>query len=336
MVGLRFSMLSIVVPAFNEVDNIEKAIHDSYKAVSSLVDSCEIIVVDDGSEDATSDIVRGLMNKFPLKLIRFSRNFGKEQAMMAGMSKVRGDLVMIVDADGQESLSVVPEMLSKIEQGYDVAFAVRRDRNDEGVLKSSLSSAFYKIISMGSEMPIVANARDFRIMKRHVVDAVLSLPERERFTKGLFSWVGFRSVAIEIDMRKRQGGVSKFSLFGLFGLATTALTSFTAWPLRIWTAVGACISVFSLTYGAFVVVKTLFWGVDTPGFATLAVAIFFLGGIQLVSIGVLGEYIGRIYIEAKGRPGYIIAEIESSLTLSPALSENSLQISEIQQKMHDK
>lgn len=328
--GLNISTLSIVVPAFNEADNIEKAIQDCHKAVSSLFDGCEIIVVDDGSADATSDIVRGLMNDFPLKLVRFSRNFGKEQAMMAGMSKARGDLVMIVDADGQESLSVIPEMLSKIEQGYDVAFAVRRDRDDEGVLKSRLTSAFYKIVSMGSEVPIVPNARDFRIMKRHVVDAVLSLPERERFTKGLFSWVGFKSIAIEIDMKTRQGGVSKFSFFGLFGLAMTALTSFTAWPLRIWTAVGAFISFLSLAYGVFVVAKTLIWGVDTPGFATLAVAIFFLGGIQLVSIGVLGEYIGRIYTEAKGRPGYIIAEVESSLTVSPVFSEDSPQILEVE------
>ncbi len=187
-------------------------------------------------------------------------------------------------------------------------YGVRADRRDESWRKRIFTKLFYAVLNIGSEAEIPADARDFRLMDRKVVDALCALPERNRFMKGLYGWVGFRTLAIPVEIEKRGAGTSKFNTRGLFRLGFTGITGFTNWPLRIWTAIGMGLASLSILYGGWILAKTLIWGRDLPGFATLAVAVFFLGGVQLISIGVLGEYLARVFNEVKGRPGYLIAE----------------------------
>ncbi|KIC20743.1 glycosyl transferase family 2 [Leisingera sp. ANG-Vp] len=268
----------------------------------------EIIVADDGSTDGTYEAATALAPQIPLTAVRLSRNFGKEQAMCAGLSRSTGAAVVIMDADLQEPVSTLEDMLARYDEGYEVVFAVRAHRQDEGTIKRFLTRGFYKLLTMGSECPIPENARDYRVMDRKVADALLSLPERNKFMKGLFSWVGFRSCAVPIELKPRHSGHSKFGFRRLFRLALTGLTSFTDWPLRIWTVIGLGIAGLSIAYSFWIVLKTLIWGVDVPGFATITTAVFFLGGLQIMSIGVIGEYLSRVFAEVKQRPGYIVAE----------------------------
>ena len=228
--------------------------------------------------------------------------------MMAGLQRAIGEAVVILDADLQEPLRYLEVMLEHRRQGYEMVYAVRANRADEGVTKRLATTIFYWLLSLGSSTKIPPNARDFRLMDRKVVEAMCALPESDRFMKGLFSWVGFRSVAVPIEMNPRQDGRSKFGILSLTRLAKTGLMSFSDWPLRVWTGIGFFLAVVSILYGSWVALKTLVWGIEVPGWSTLAVAIFFLGGVQLISIGVLGEYLGRIFTEVKKRPGFLIAE----------------------------
>lgn len=296
--------LSVIIPAFNEIGTINGTIDSLKSVLEGLVRQFEIIVVDDGSSDGTFEAAA----EAGVRAIRLSRNFGKEQAIMAGLSRSSGAAVAIIDADLQESAENLTGMYEQYRQGYEMVYAVRSNRDDEPMLKRLLSRFFYTLLERGSAVKIPPDARDFRIMDRKVVDALLELPERNRFMKGLFGWVGFRSVSYPIEMVSRPSGNSKFGFRGLARLALTALTSFTDWPLRIWTGIGFFIAFISFLYGTWIFAKTLIWGVETPGFATITVAVFFLGGIQLVSIGVIGEYLARVFTEVKGRPGYIVAD----------------------------
>lgn len=300
--------LSFVIPALNEEDNIRETLFAVAGEAARLNRSFEIIVVDDGSTDKTYDQVVEMAKEMPILAIRLSRNFGKEQAMCAGLSRSRGDAVVMLDADLQEPISTLSQMLARFEEGYDMVYAVRAHRNDESTAKRVLTGGFYKLLSLGSECDIPSDARDYRIMDRKVVDALLSLPERNKFMKGLFGWVGFRSCAVPIELRPRQAGTTKFGLRRLLRLALTGLTSFSSWPLRIWTLIGFSIATLSMLYSFWIVARTLVWGIDVPGFATITTAIFFLGGLQLMSIGVIGEYLSRVFSEVKQRPGYIVAE----------------------------
>jgi glycosyltransferase involved in cell wall biosynthesis len=300
--------LSIVVPAFNEEGSIADAIKAIDDTAARLVDSHEIILVDDGSTDRTLERARALCDSYPLRVLRLSRNFGKEQAIMAGLCASNGAQVATLDADMQEPITALEVMLAHLRDGYEMAYAVRAHRRDEGRAKRVLTRAFYRLISWGSDVIIPPDARDFRVMDRKVVDALCALPERNRFMKGLYGWVGFRSIAVPVELQPRATGTSKFGLKGLMRLATTGLTSFTDWPLRVWTGIGFSVAVFSLLYGAWIAAKTLVFGVDVPGWSTLAVGTFFLGGVQLISIGILGEYLGRVFTEVKARPGYLVAE----------------------------
>ncbi|MCG7522004.1 glycosyltransferase family 2 protein [Ruegeria sp. Ofav3-42] len=300
--------LSFVIPAFNEEDNIRKTLLEVAAEAKRLNKTFEIVVVDDGSTDKTYEQVARMTGELPLFAIRLSRNFGKEQAMSAGLARTRGNAVVILDADLQEPISTLQQLIERFEEGYDVVYAVRAHRNDESPLKRVLATGFYRLLSMGSECPIPPDARDYRIMDRKVVDALLSLPERNKFMKGLFSWVGFKTGAVPIELRTRHAGTSKFGARKLFGLALTGLTSFSDWPLRIWTVIGFAFASLSMLMSFWIVLKTMIWGVDVPGFATTTTAIFFLGGLQLMSIGVIGEYLSRVYSEVKQRPGFIIAE----------------------------
>lgn len=300
--------LSFVIPAFNEEGNIQTTLHQIASEARRLNKTFEIIVVDDGSTDNTYEQLVCMAEDLPVVALRLSRNFGKEQAMSAGLTRARGDAVVILDADLQEPISTLPNLIERFEEGYDVVYAVRAHRNDESRIKRVLTGGFYRLLSIGSECPIPPDARDYRIMDRKVVDALLSLPERNKFMKGLFSWVGFKTSAIPIELQPRNSGASKFGLRKLFRLALTGLTSFSDWPLRIWTVVGFVFASLSMLLSVWIVLKTLIWGIDVPGFATTTTAIFFLGGLQLMSIGVIGEYLSRVFSEVKQRPGFIIAE----------------------------
>lgn len=300
--------LSLVIPAFNEAASIAEVIRSLDAAASRLVASHEIIIVDDGSTDDTLDIARGLCGDFPLRVLRLSRNFGKEQALMAGLTAARGAAVVTMDADLQEPISALEAMLAHRRNGYEMIYATRAHRQDESRMKRALTGLFYRVLSWGSEVHIPADARDFRLMDRRVVDALCALPERNRFMKGLYGWVGFRTIAVPVELVPRDAGTSKFGFKALFRLAATGLTSFTDWPLKVWTMIGGSVAVLSVLYGLWIAMKTVLFGIDVAGWSTLAVGTFFLGGIQLISIGVLGEYLGRVFTEVKGRPGYLVAD----------------------------
>ena len=301
--------LSFVIPAHNEEENIAETIRRVHHEAGKLVPSHEIIVVDDGSSDQTFETAKQAGRLMPLRVLRLSRNFGKEQAIMAGLEASTGAAVVVLDADLQEPLHYVADMLRHRQDGFEVVYAVRAHRHDEPRLKRLFTRVFYRLLNLGTEADIPADARDFRLMDRRVVDALCALPERNRFMKGLYGWVGFRSKAIAVELDQRAGGTSKFGFRGLLKLGLTGLTSFTNWPLRVWTVVGMAIATLSILYGVWIALRTLIYGVDVPGWSTLVVAIFLLGGIQLISIGVLGEYLARVFTEVKGRPGFIVAEV---------------------------
>ena len=300
--------LSFVIPAFNEAGNIARTVAQVDAHARRLVSSFEIIIVDDGSFDSTFKESRALCAQYPLRVLRLSRNFGKEQAIMAGLERTVGAAVVILDADLQEPLSHLETMLEHRAEGYEMVYAVRAQRRDETWRKRLFTRAFYTLLNIGSDTAIPANARDFRLMDRRVVDALCALPERNRFMKGLYGWVGFRTKAVAIELAPRATGASKFGFAGLFKLGLTGLTSFTAWPLRVWTGIGMTIATCSILYALWIAVRTLIFGIDVPGWSTLVVAVMLLGGVQLISIGVLGEYLSRVFTEVKGRPGFIIAE----------------------------
>lgn len=300
--------LSIVIPAHNEQENIAAAIGRVHDEVARLLDSYEIILVDDGSTDATLANAKALAVEYPLRVLRLSRNFGKEQAIMAGLKVSRGTAVVILDADLQEPLSCLREMWKAYEEGYEMVYTCRAHRADESRSKQLFTRLFYKLLNLGVDVSIPPDSRDFRLMDRRVVEALCALPESNRFMKGLYGWVGFRTKEIRIELEPRIHGTSKFRFLSLMRLALTGLTSFTTWPLRMWTLIGLGIAALSILYGGLIAVRALVFGVDVPGWSTLAASIFLLGGVQLVSIGVLGEYVARIFGEVKARPGFIVAE----------------------------
>ena len=300
--------LSFIVPAFNEEANIAETVRRISHEARRLVPSHEIIVIDDGSSDTTFDAAKAIAKSIPIRVIRLSRNFGKEQAIMAGLQASIGAAVVILDADLQEPLCHLETMLAHHAEGFEMVYAIRAHRADEPYAKRLFTRLFYRLLNLGAETPIPSDARDFRLMDRKVVDALCALPERNRFMKGLYGWVGFRTKAIAIELDPRKGGSSKFGFRGLLRLGLTGLTSFTDWPLRMWTSIGFGIAALSILYGLWIAIRTLVFGVDIPGWSTLTVAILLLGGVQLISIGVLGEYLARIFTEVKGRPGFIVAE----------------------------
>jgi glycosyltransferase involved in cell wall biosynthesis len=277
--------------------------------LASLSPSVELIVVDDGSLDNTSEVMQALCASHrELVYLQFSRNFGKEPALTAGIDAARGEVLILMDADGQHPVSLLPEMLRKWQQGSDVVYAVRKTRDDQSGLQVKLTALFYKLVNFGSRVKIPANAGDFRLMDRKVVDALKSLPERNRFMKGLYAWVGFNSTAIDYEPLPRTDGKSNFGLRGSLSLALTGILAFSITPLRALTAVGMALSAIALGYGLWVVVEYFFSGIAVPGYATIVVGMMFFSGIQLLSIGVLAEYVGRIYEEVKQRPPYLISQ----------------------------
>jgi glycosyltransferase involved in cell wall biosynthesis len=278
--------------------------------LDELSSNWDIVVIDDGSRDQTADVVRGLPDKLNTTLVRFSRNFGKEYAITAGLEHAQGDLVICMDADGQHSAELLAQMLEKWREGFEMVYAVRQDREVESSFKRWGSRIFYRAISLGGQIHIPRDAGDFRLMDRQVVNALLSLPERNRFMKGMYAWVGYKSVGIPYTPLPRSHGESAYSKLKLIQLAWTGVTSFSVMPLRLASAVGTMLSLISFIYGLYVVIDRLFFNESVPGWPTMVAGMMFFAGVQLLFIGILGEYLARIYDEVKGRPSYIVAEVK--------------------------
>jgi glycosyltransferase involved in cell wall biosynthesis len=266
-----------------------------------------VVLVDDGSRDATPAAVAPWLMRAGLRYVRLSRNFGKEAALTAGIDRARGEIVLLMDADLQHPPALIDDMLSAWRGGADMVYTVRATRADESWLKKIGSRWFYRVVNAGSRTPIPPDAGDFRLLDRKVVEALKSLPERNRFMKGLYAWVGFPSSVVVYEPHQRFAGDSSFSLRSLIRLALTGVTAFTNFPLRLWSAVGAVIAVCSLIGGVWIVIEHYTDDANNvPGWATLAVSAMFFSGVQLLSIGILGEYVGRIFDEVKQRPVYLV------------------------------
>ncbi|MBI1215830.1 MAG: glycosyltransferase [Alphaproteobacteria bacterium] len=305
----RRESLSVIIPAYNEAQAIVPVMQELDKVLQALPLKCRIIVVDDGSRDATAQNAADAQCETPVRVIRFSRNFGKEAAISAGLSSVETDAAVIIDADGQHPPDMIPQFVKHWQEGYDVVYAKRAARDTDSWLRRNLSRLYYKIVSRENSF-IESNAGDFRLMSRPVIDALNSLPEKTRFMKGLFNWVGFKKFPIEYTPRERIADESKYtSLVLLFRFGILGIMSFTTLPLRLISLLGVIVAGLSILYGSYIALRTLIFGVDVPGWATVVAGMMLLGGIQLISIGILGEYVGQIFTEVKNRPLYIVAEV---------------------------
>lgn len=298
--------ISCVVPVYNEEVNITAFLSKLKASLYALTQQFEIIVIDDGSRDKTVEKIFELPKDYPVKLLGFSRNFGKETALTAGLEHASGDIAILIDADFQHPIELLPTFLHHWQEGYDMVYGVRKNRVDESPIKRSSANFFYWLMAKITQVNIPSNAGDFRLLDRKVIHTLNSFVERTRFMKGLYAWVGFKRIAVPFEVQARAGGKSSWGLMKLTELAITAITSFSDVPLRVWGFFGFIISFISLVYAVYIVTVTLLYGADLPGFPTLAVAIMFFGGVQLLSIGILGEYIARIFTEVKQRPKYII------------------------------
>jgi glycosyltransferase involved in cell wall biosynthesis len=298
--------ISCILPAFNEGETLPALLAELSNELRQHFERWEIVVVNDGSSDDTEIRIAPWLKGRGVRYVSLSRNFGKEAALTAGLDRARGDLVLLMDADLQHPPALIPDMLRAWREGADMVYTVRATRGGESFLKKLGTRIFYRIVNAGSAVPIPANAGDFRLLDRSVVDALKSLPERNRFMKGLYAWVGFRAVAVAYEPNERFAGESTFSMRGLSRLAITGVTAFTNAPLRLWSAVGATIAVGALLGGLWIVIEHYTMGTDVAGWATLAVSALFFSGVQLLSIGILGEYVGRIFDEVKQRPVYLV------------------------------
>jgi len=298
--------ISCILPAFNEGESLPALLTQLSDELRQHFTRWEVVVVNDGSSDDTEIAMLPWLHGRNVRYVSLSRNFGKEAALTAGLDRARGDLVLLMDADLQHPPALIPDMLAAWREGADMVYTVRKTRDDESALKKLGTRLFYRIVNAGSAVEIPANAGDFRLLDRAVVDALKSLPERNRFMKGLYAWVGFRSVAVDYEPNERFAGESSFSMRGLSRLAVTGVTAFTNAPLRLWSAVGATIAVGAILGGVWFIIEHYTFGTEVPGWATLAVSTMFFSGVQLLSIGILGEYVGRIFDEVKQRPVYLV------------------------------
>lgn len=301
------ALVSVVVPAYNEAAVLQEFHRRLAATIDQLPQDCEVIYVNDGSTDSTIDIIHSLHGADPrVALVNLSRNFGKEVALTAGLEHAKGDAVVIIDADLQDPPELIPELVDRLQQGYDVVYATRKKRLGETWLKKTTATLFYRLMRNVSRVHLPSNTGDFRILSRRAVDAVIQLREHHRFMKGLFSWVGFRQTAIHYDRDPRYGGRSKWGYWQLWNFALEGITSFTVAPLKISTYLGIVTAAGAFVYGAIIIVKTLLYGADLQGYPSLMVVILFLGGVQLIALGIIGEYLGRTFTETKNRPLYFV------------------------------
>ncbi len=299
--------VTCVIPVHNEEALIESFIVALKNQLSAITHHYEIIAVDDGSTDRSVQNIIPLTQEGKVKLMVLSRNFGKEHALMAGLEHSQSEVTIVLDSDFQHPLEIIPEFIAAWAQGYDMVYGVRTDRKDETKLKRSMARLFYRLLQKISKTSIPSDAGDFRLLDRKVVNALNSMEERSRFTKGLYAWVGFEQIAMEYTVSERPAGKSSWNFRRLASLALTGITSFSDIPLRVWGIIGFFISFFALIYGVYTIIAIALDETKNPGFSSLMTAIAFLGGIQLLSIGVLGEYVSRVFNEVKKRPPYIVA-----------------------------
>lgn len=301
--------LSIILPFHNEAEGVRHLFQRLYPVLGQLGLSYEIICIDDGSRDATYAALcheRELDQR--VKIVKMARNFGKEAALTCGLEMACGDTAITMDSDLQHPPEVIIDLVAKWRAGHDLVYAIRKNRNTDSYLRRVLSRAFYAVFRAIADVQLPEGAGDFCLLDRKVIDAIKQLPERNRFMKGLVAWVGYNRGMVDFEVQPRQGGASHWNLFRLMRFAFDGLTAFSTFPLRIWTWCGAFVSIVSFAYGLYLTLRTLIFGVDVPGYASLMVGMLFLGGVQLLSLGILGEYMGRIFSEVKRRPLYLISE----------------------------
>lgn len=303
--------LSVVIPMHNEEGNAEALLGRLWPVLGRLGMEAEVICVDDGSDDGTFAKLQTLRaSEDRLKILRLSRRFGKEVALTAGLAYASGDAVVLMDGDLQHPPEMIEAFVERWRSGYDVVYGVRRPWGERSRSRRIASRLFYRLFSILANIELPIGAGDFRLMDRRVVDAFNACTERSRFNNGLYAWLGFRQVGIPFDVGGRANGRSRWSKPALWHFALDAITSFSMAPLRIWSYLGLLISAFALSYGTFIVVRTLLLGRDVPGYASLIAAITFFSGVQLISLGVIGEYLGRIFVEVKRRPLFVVADAE--------------------------
>ena len=309
--GMLSPLLSVIVPVKNE----EQAIVPFVERVAAILDQVaggegwEILFIDDGSSDTTLAVITAANQRDPrVRALSLSRNFGKEAALSAGLDHARGNAVIPMDVDMQDPPEVLPEMVAKWRDGHEMVFGVRRCRQSDGWAKRVTAGLYYRAHNAVSQDKIPENAGDFRLLDRKVVEVIRKLPERNRFMKGLFAWAGFKQAAVEYDRVERETGTTKYNYWKLWTLALDGITSASTVPLRIWSYVGALVALFALGYAGFIVGRVMLYGVSVPGYASIMVSVLFLGGVQLISLGVLGEYVGRILTETKQRPLYVVRD----------------------------
>ncbi len=303
-------LISIIIPMYNEEESLPYLYNRLAKLAKDISNyDMEFLFVNDGSRDNSLEIVKKYREKdLRVCYLNLSRNFGKEVAMAAAFDYVKGDVVAIIDADLQDPPELIIEMLKYYEIGYDDVYAKRRNRKGETALKKFTSHVFYRLLKSMSSIPIQEDTGDFRLLSKRAVEALKEFPEKQRYTKGMFSLIGFKKKAIEFDRDPRVAGTTKWNYFKLFDLAIEGITSFTVAPLRIATMIGMISALASILYMIFIFFKTIIKGIDVPGYASLICIILLLGGIQLICLGIIGEYLGRIFIEVKNRPLYLIDE----------------------------
>lgn len=302
------SLIDIIVPCYNEEEGLELFVTETNKVIETLPDyDFRYILVNDGSRDNTYLVMKKLAEQYDnVKYISFSRNFGKEAAMFAGFKNSSGDYVIVMDADLQHPPTMFPDMIKGIEEGYDCCAAMRSSREGESKIRSFFSKTFYKISNRITDVKMPYNAVDYRIMSRAMVNSILELSEVQRFSKGIFSWVGFNTKWLPYENVERAVGTTKWSFWGLFRYAIDGIACFSVTPLRFIAVLGFFISAIAFIYILVTLIQTLVFGINVPGYVTTLCATLFLGGITEFSIGILGEYIGRIYMETKDRPIYIL------------------------------
>jgi|DewCreStandDraft_4_1066084.scaffolds.fasta_scaffold00035_57 glycosyltransferase involved in cell wall biosynthesis len=306
---MRQVELSVIVPMRNEARNLGALLDRLRPVLDRLGLPAEVICVDDGSTDATAAMLKlAHAADQRIKAISLSRNFGKEVALAAGLHEARGRAAVLMDADLQHPPELIERFVALWREGYEMVYAQRRDRNADGPLRRWLSTAFYRLFAIVGQTELPPGAGDFRLLDRKVIDALNTIEERTRFTKGLYSWVGFRQVGVPYDVADRADGRSRFNLLTLWRHAVDGITAFSTIPLRVWSYLGLLVSSVALGYGCYMVVRTLLYGTDLPGYPSLMVAIMLLSGVQLVGLGVMGEYVGRIFAEVKRRPLYLVRE----------------------------
>ena len=294
---------------FNEAENLDYFFERVTRVLTKLGLSFEIVCVNDGSRDGTFAGLLAHREKNPaIKVVDLSRNFGKDIALTAGIDHAKGAAVIPIDSDLQDPPELIEEMVKKWREGFEVVYATRRSRQGESIFKRATASLFYKLFASVSDVKMPPNTGDFRLMDRKAVDALMRMPERNRFMKGLFAWVGFKQTAVMYDREKRHAGTTKWNYWKLWNFALDGITGFSSVPLRVWTYIGTFVSLCAFLYALFLIVLKIVYGNNVAGYPSLMVAVLFLGGIQLITLGVLGEYMARIYNEVKGRPLYLVRD----------------------------